>query len=316
MANDLQTFTRNRSALAAVPRLHLAGITILCLAIATLALVAALAGLLYGSSGDSYEIVTGRGAVVEIDGSGIYRHDSIFKAGANRGTDVLTLAMGIPLLIGAAVFHQRGSLRATLVLIGALVYFLYAYASLALGTAYNQLFLLYVALFAGSVVALALVASSLNTAELAGRIAPAMPRRGPAIFMLVSGVVTLAVWLMDPVAALFGNRDPEQLESGATLVTHALDTAIIVPAAIAAGWMILRGRATGYLLAMSLLVLEVMLAPMIALQTAFQVSAGVTFTTAEIIGPFGGFLVIALLAIWVAASILRNVEDAVPQRRA
>jgi len=284
-------------------------IPVLCGLIAILAIVAAGAGLFYSTDGNSYEVNTPRGETVELYGQGLYRYDSVMKAAANRGTDLLTLAVGVPLMIVAVVLHQRGSLRGTLLLVGSLTYILYVYASLSLGAAYNHLFLLYVTLFGASVTALVLTVQEARNRQFEERIAPSMPRKGPAAFMLISGILTLGIWLMDPLAALMANEAPSLLESGSTLVTHALDLAIIVPAAIAAGVLILRGEARGYLIALSLLVLEAMLAPMIALQTAFQVSSGVTFTTAEIIGPIGGFVTLALVAIWVLVVILKNIED-------
>jgi hypothetical protein len=45
------------------------------------------------------------------------------------------------------VLYRRGSLRGRLLLIGILTYFLYVYASIAFGAAYNALFLVYVGLF-------------------------------------------------------------------------------------------------------------------------------------------------------------------------
>jgi hypothetical protein len=54
--------------------------------------------------------------------------------------------------------------------------------------------------------------------------------------------------------------------------------AVIAPASILAGLLILRQTALGYLIALALLVLEAMLAPMIAAQMVSQLSAGVELT--------------------------------------
>ena len=48
-------------------------------------------------------------------------------------------------------------------------------------------------------------------------------------------------------------------------VTYAIDLGVIFPTAASAGVLVLRGRAQGYVLAASLLVTEVLLAPIIAL---------------------------------------------------
>lgn len=309
MARGFELTVDFRSPATVVEHSIIRALTGLCLGIAALALVAALAGLFWGSDGAGYEVVTHRGATVEIDGSGLYANDSILKAGANRGSDVLTIVLGIPLLLGSLILARRESLRGMLVLMGTLVYFLYVYASMSLGTAYNQFFLLYVALFGASLAAFILTFVSIDRRDLAGRMPSTMRHAVPGWFMIVSGAVTLVVWLMEPVTALVNGNDPTILETSTTLITHALDIAIIVPAAVLAGWLILRRVALGYLIAVTLLVLEIMLAPMIALQTVFQLSAGVTLSTAEIIGPIGGFVVISLLALGVLAYILRELND-------
>ena len=87
---------------------------------------------------------------------------------------------------------------------------------------------------------------------------------------------------------------------------------LIVPAALLAGALILRRRKLGYVVAFSLLVVEASLLPMIVLATIRQVQLDVTFETAEIVGPIGGFGIFAVGAVWVLASLLRHVARADP----
>lgn len=278
--------------------------------IAALALLAASVGLLWQDGGNSYSFTTLRGQTVEIYGRGLYRYDSLFAGAGNRGTDAVTVFLGIPLLVVATLLYRRGSLRGGLLLTGALTWFLYAYASYALGTvAYNELFLLYVALFSASLFAFVLAFASFDARALRSHFSSRMPRHGPAIFMFASGLLTLLVWLIDPLGALIRGEPPETLAANTTLFTNALDIAIIVPATFLAGARILRRDPTGYLIAAPLLVLEAMLAPMIAAQTVSQVRAGVSFTPAEMVGPIAGFALLGLVATWVLIAILRNVSE-------
>jgi hypothetical protein len=278
--------------------------------IVALSLVAATAGLVWRGGDAPATFTTIHGETVELHGEGLYRYDSIFKAGANRGADLLTLVAGIPLLIVTTMPYRRGSLRGALLFLGSIVWFLYLYGSLALGTSYNNFFLIYVVLFSASLFAFIIAFQSIDRRSLPAHVTSRVPRRGLALFMIVSGLVTLGVWLVEPLTALVQDEPPGLLEHSTTLVTHALDLAIIVPAALLAGYLILRHDPLGYLIAFSLIVLEILLAPMIILQTLFQLSAGVTFTTGEMVGPIGGFLVIALIAIWFLVALLRGIEEA------
>jgi hypothetical protein len=51
------------------------------------------------------------------------------------------------------------------------------------------------------------------------------------------------------------------------------------------------------------------LLPMIVSQTVFQLRAGVSFMPAEIIGPIGGFVLLAVLALGLVAAVLRAAEE-------
>ena len=63
------------------------------------------------------------------------------------GQDLLTLVVAVPALAAALYYAHQGSLRGYVVWLGVTGYLLYTYASYALLTAFNELYLVYVALF-------------------------------------------------------------------------------------------------------------------------------------------------------------------------
>ena len=76
---------------------------------------------------------------------------------------------------------------------------------------------------------------------------------------------------------------PGRLDGYTTLVTVVIDTAVIVPAAIVTGLLIWRHRVVGYLVAVPLLILEAMLAPLIVAQTISQKLSGVVLLPGEVV---------------------------------
>lgn len=236
-----------------------------------------------------------------------YDGNDAFKAGGYRGSDVLTLSVGIPFLLWSSIAAERGSWRAGLLLPGAFAYLLYAYGSFALNAAYSELFVLYTLVFGASLFGLVLAIRAMPVESLA--VAGGLQRR-VARFLIASSIVTAMIWLGDLVPALIEGTEPE-LHGSTTAVTYALDIGLIVPAVFMAGLLVGRGAADGYRLALPLLVLEVSLLPMIVLQTLFQLDADVSFTTAEIVGPIVGFSLFSV----VAAFALRALLAAPPQRR-
>ncbi|HEU4421710.1 MAG TPA: hypothetical protein VFR67_04115 [Pilimelia sp.] len=278
--------------------------------VAGLAAAVAGAGLLWFGSGPSRPFTTVRGEPVQLLGHGLYAFDTVFAGGGARGTDAVVLLLGVPLLIASTIYYRRGSVRAELLHAGMLLFFLYVYGSAALGAvAYNDLFPGYVALFSASLFAFVLAIASVDRDRLAAAVTTDLPRRGPAVFLMISGLVTLAVWGLPLLVAQANGTVTDRLDSYTTELTFALDVGIIVPATIVAGVLLLRQIALGYLLAVPLLTLEAMLAPLITAQTISQISAGESFPPGQVIGPIAGFLILAALAGWFISGILRQLRE-------
>ena len=279
-------------------------------AVAVLAVVATAVGLLSTGGAGERTVTTGRGVTVHLYGAGLYKLDTVFSGAGQRGTDVITLALGVPLLVVCLVLYRRGSLRAGLLLVGVLAYFLYVYVSLALGYAFNQLFLVYVAVFAASFYGLILLLREFDLGALPAATLARLPRRGPAAFMCFSGAVVLVVWLQPVLTALLNGDAPARTDGYTTAMTFALDLAVVAPALFVCGTLLLRGRPLGYLLSFPLLGIIMLLGPAIAAQTVSQVHAGVSLTPGEQVGPVVGFLLVCAWAIWVIVSILRRLPGA------
>jgi hypothetical protein len=276
--------------------------------VALLAAIAAATGLSLKGGGGPFLFTTLRGQTAQIFGQGLYEYDTLFIGAGFKGQDAVALLLGVPLLVISIVLYQRGSVSGQLLLTGTLGYFLYLYASMALGASYNRLFLLYIAIFSASLFAFIQVFSSVNLDLVASQIPAGLPRRGLAIFMFAAGFVTLVVWGAPLVVALIKGGPPERMDSYTTMVTYALDLAIIIPATFLCAVLVLRGDPLGVVIAAPLLTLIVLLAPQIILSTIFQKSAGVPFTMGEMIGPVAGFVVLGLIAAWLLVAILRGLS--------
>lgn len=270
---------------------------------AALGIAAAGIGLFWQTQGTPYTFTALSGDIVDIYARGIYADDSVFKSGANRGGDVTTLFLATPVLLIALLYYRRGSVRGAMVLLGALTHFLYVYASLALGAAYNTLFLVYVAIFGCSFYAWLLLLFALQPLTL--RFAADLPYRRIGAFLLACGLLTSFVWIEPLVSAFLVGHTPALLYHSTTMVTEALDLATIVPACFVAGLLLLRRNPRGLIFAVPVVALLFFVAPSIAAMTVFQLMDGISFTLPQIVGIIGGFLVLGMINLWVAAMFLR-----------
>ena len=125
--------------------------------VAALSVVAAATGVFYTTGGAPFEVVNQYGETIIIYGDGIYAHDSYFKAPIFRGTDLVVLMVGVPLLLMATILDiRKRSLKTSLLLTSLLSLFLYYAISIAFGVTYNSLLLIYIALFSASLFGLIL----------------------------------------------------------------------------------------------------------------------------------------------------------------
>jgi hypothetical protein len=284
--------------------------------IAALALVAAAIGLFYQDGGTAFSFTTLRGQTVQIYGQGLYRYDIPITAVGYRAADAVTLVLAIPLLVISSLLYRHGSLKGGLGLSGALAYFLYNYGSMAVGAAYNSLFLVYVALFSASLFGLVLSLTSFDVQGLPAHFTGGLPRRGIGMFLVVSGAILLLVWLvLSIVPALFQGTAPPEVASYTTFITGVVDIGIVAPALIVAGVLLLRRASTGYLLAAMMLVFTVALGPNLTVAGIAQLLTGV-ISIGQFIGMTVPFMILMLIAIWLTIVLFRNFAEAMTPQEA
>lgn len=268
------------------------------------ALFAAGMGLFYQTPGQPFAYTNHRGESVMIQGHGLYFYDTVSSAAQEQGNDILTLAVGLPLLMISSWLAFRGSLRGRLLLTGTLGFFLYTYLSMCMLTSFNQLFLVYVALFALSLYAFILSMMSFDLATLPQHFSERLPRGWiAALLFLIGGFLSLA-WLGKVVPPVLQNVTPT-LENTTTFVIQAMDLALIVPLAVLSGILLMRRSAWGYLLASVFVMKAITLGLAVSAMSINMTLAG-TPDSLSIIVPF---LVITLLNLFAAVSLLKNFHQ-------
>lgn len=269
-----------------------------------LAVVAAGTGLAWQGSGDPCPFTTLRGETVMLRGHGLYQYDTVSSSAQETGQDIVTLILGVPLLTAGAILAHKGSLRGHLLLTGGLAYFLYTYASMSFLTAFNPLFLVYVALFSLSLFGFILALAGLDPDRVAAAISTRFPRRTIAVYLTVVAAFLALIWLGLVIPAMVGFTAPAGLESTVTMVIQALDLGVIVPTAVITALLLWRRRPWGYTLAVVVLVkLLSMGAALIAMIIAMALS-GVQVDPVQA----GFFVLISLSGIVLAMMALRSIE--------
>ena len=191
--------------------------------------------------------------------AGVLRGTAVMN-GSARGTSLVVLLVGVPLLAGSMWAAARGSARALLTWLGTAAFLLYNSLMFVFATPVNRLFLLYVAMLSLSAWSVATVVWQADARALAGRFSPRVPVRGIAAYMWAVVVLNAAAWLARIVPALVGSGAPAYLRGTGltTNVVYVQDLALWLPLlAVAAAWL-WRHRPWGYLIAGAGLVMWVL----------------------------------------------------------
>jgi len=271
--------------------------------IGMLALIAAGAGLFWPSDGQQYPFTSMRGEAVTLFGHGLYRYDTVSTAAQEQAADVITLVLGLPLLVLSSWLAFHGSLRGKLLLAGTLGYFLYTYMSMSFLTAYNQFFLVYVALFSLSLFAFILLVMAIDLAALPQHFSEHLPRRAIAGALFAAGGFLLLAWLGLIVPPLLQNETPA-LENTTTLVIQAMDLGLIVPVSFLSGILLLRRSPWGYLLASVAVMKFITMGTCVSAMAINMTLSGVAPSPILLIA----FPTLTLLNLVMAVLLLKNIE--------
>lgn len=277
----------------------------LALIIIPLALLAAGAGVLWQGTGESYPFETLRGETVMIRGHGLYRYDTINSSSQEVGADIVTILIGIPLLVMGILLSRKGTLRGQLLLTGALGYFLYTYGSMCFLTAFNPLFLVYVALFSLSLFGFILSMKNLDEDKVARHILDGFPRRAIATYFIIVAVFLTLAWLGLVASPSLTWTPPSGLESAITMVIQAMDLGIIVPTAFITASLLIKKQPWGYALS------SVMLLKILTMGAALISMIIVQFLAGVKIDPVISiiFVLISTSGIIFGIIALRNIRD-------
>jgi len=227
---------------------------------------------------------------------------------AYRVQDAATLVVGLPVLALGLRSALRGSVRGRVVWLGGLAYMTYVWVSVAVQVPFNELFLVYVALFGLSL--LTFVGGTVTTDADAVRraVEGRLDAARYAAALAVVGLVLAALWLSDVVPPLLAGSTPRIVEEAGpqAMVTHVLDLGVVVPSILLAAAWLFRERPWGYVLAGVVSVLGATLAAPVGIATLVLVT-GDDVTVSPVAALFTFLPLVA--SVTLAAVYLRSVRD-------
>jgi hypothetical protein len=235
---------------------------------------------------------------------GTYINDTVSIVAQMMGQDLVTLVIGVPILLGSLYLISKNSLKGRLIWMGTVFYFLYTYASMSFLASYNQLFLVYVALFGLSLYTFLGELVSLDIENVKDNFTPGKINKITAAYLVIMGLMLALMWLKMILESVLTANAPVALESYTTLVIQALDLGVVVPAALLTGYLLLRERAWGYTLASVFLIKVSLLGTAIISMILFMAQNGVDVALGQVLF----FVMVTISGILISAVFYSRIN--------
>lgn len=275
-----------------------------------LLLVITITGLLSYDTGHAHMAANQYGEEVKIFGSGIYAHDSYFKAPILIGSDAVMLFLAVPMLILALMREiRKRSIKSRLYLSAITAVVLYYAASMAFGATYNSFQLLYIALFSCSFFSLIVLISRLQPAVLQDATRWMLPSKGIRIFLIVSGISLIVAWLPDIIPTILARSTLPLIEVYTTEITYVLDMGILSPLMFICLSLLNKRNGLGIVLLSIILTLCTVIGVMLPIQTAFQLMAGIEIPVPVLVTKVGIFVLLAAAAGYYNFKLMNSIAQ-------
>lgn len=233
--------------------------------------------------------------------------------GSARGTALVVLLAGVPVLACSMVLAARGSARAVLAWLGAVAFLLYNSLMFVFATPVNRLFLVYLAMLSLSAWSAGALLWQADVPALGRLFSPRAPAPAVAVYIWAVVALNAAAWLARIIPSLDGTGAPAYLRGTgmATNVVYVQDLALWLPLlAVAAAWLRQR-RPWGYLLAGGGLVMWVLESISIAVDQLYGHAADPASPVASAtLVPV--FAILALVGLVPLGFLLRSLSAGPP----
>jgi len=262
-----------------------------------LLLVITVCGVCSFNPGNSYEVYNQYGEVIKIWGSGVYAHDSFFKAPIFIGSDFTVLVFVIPLMIITIIRRKKlCSTEYNIRMFSLMCCMLYYSASICFGVTYNCLHLVYIALFGLSFYRTVCLLLKLHTADVTNKeICTFQLTKGMSAFLIISGISLFVAWLPDIITSLIQGKPLDLIEVYTTEITYVLDMGVISPLMFITLYLTKKKKFISYVLLRMIFLICMIVGIMLPVQSSFQIAAGISIPVPALITKV---LIFVLLAIF------------------
>jgi hypothetical protein len=240
-------------------------------------------------------------------------HGTAVMNGSARGTALVMLLLGVPVLAMSMALAWAGSARAVLCWLGAAAFVFCNSVLFLFATPFNRLFLLDVAMLALAAWSAGVLLCQTGVAGLGRRLREKAPVRGVAVYVWVIAALNALAWLSRIVPALAAGGQAGFLRGTGlpTSPVYVQDLALWLPLTVVAAAWLWRRSAWGFLIIGATLVMWVLESASIAVDQWYGHAADpASPATSAAVTPV--FAMLALIGLVPAYYLFRSMRSGTP----
>lgn len=271
-------------------------------------LISTIIGILSFSTAHSYNVLNQYGKTIKLWGSGIYFHDSYFKAPILIGTDIFMFFTLLLLFVVLMKYRNSNSQKSLLFLTGLLSIHLYYSFSQGFGVAYNQLHLIYILSFGTCFFSFICCLIQLDAQKLAQKQQWNPNIRGIRVLLLIAGISLFVAWLPDILSSLLSGNSLEQIDIYTTEITYVIDMSIISPFIFVVLYLLKKDQVALHVYLPITLILCTGVGVMVILQTIVMVFAEIELPLSALLTKVGSFILLSAFSFYYGLRYFKQLN--------
>jgi len=193
-------------------------------------------------------VLTAVASLVSLLSPDFYFRDSAIIAVKSHYLDLINISIVIPIGVFMFVLAFRKIHWAKLFILGLMGYLAYMFGFNALSLNFNELFLIYIAVFGLSI--FGVILGYREVQQSGNYLQNSIKMRISGIYLMLFAVVPIIAWLIEIVFATIGGSLPESISSMnlPVNVVHVFDLAFALPVIIIGAILLFRGKMSGLII--------------------------------------------------------------------
>lgn len=280
-------------------------IMILTIALIVLILSTSVFAIFMEDGGAPYDFTSLRGEEIEIyGGNGMYAYNTTEYALMMRAYDWCYLVLAIPIMLIGLILYRKKSIIGCFILLSSFFFFFYSFFINSIAVAYNNYFLIYIAVFVASIFAMILMINDISFEHIRNKIMPRLPIKTMTVITLILVSYFFISWMIIDFSSLFQGVVHPDVSIYTTAGFNIVDLSIFVTLSITGIILLFKRKPLGTILVLML----ILMAPLTLIALSIYLVMNVHFQQLSILSIEFPLMIFAVVVLGIDIFTISKIK--------